>query len=428
MLAFQDRVTVERELKSNTRGAVLLVREKGTDRRLVCRECIAGPEVFRKLQDIDCPHLPRVWEIAERDGVTAVLEEYVQGDTLSFLLRNGPLPQEQAVKIASQLCLALEALHAAGIVHRDIKPENILLRGGDAMLIDFDISRLYKPGHTTDTQVMGTTGYAAPEQFGFTQTDARADIYSLGVVLNEMLTGRHPSTLLAPGRPGKIVRKCVEVNLARRYASARDVRMALESIGRPRWRTPLPQIMAASAAVIFLAALVLLRGGTSRRRRLSVSGELPPGEYYSRMYFSYDLDGDGAPERYLFGVAMDLPGNLPGGVDGRALWDNTEEAILAAPCVWREYDDGTLERADEMAALLEEPRTELCLVERAGTEDPAVYTAPALDKVWDGAIEVVYTGRCAGLWRYVAAASLDGLSLTATASTSLERMADRPAG
>ena len=92
-----------------------------------------------------------------------------------------------------QICKALGILHNSGIVHRDIKPENILVRGTEAVLIDFDAARLVKPEHRTDTQIMGTTGYAAPEQFGFSQTDARADIYSLGIVFNEMLIRQHPS-------------------------------------------------------------------------------------------------------------------------------------------------------------------------------------------------------------------------------------------
>ena len=104
-----------------------------------------------------------------------------------------------------------------GTVHRDIKPENIILRGRDAILIDFDAARIHKPAMETDTQILGTVGFAAPEQYGISQSDLRADIYSLGVLINVMLTGEHPSRALASGRMGRIVERCTRVNPAKRY-------------------------------------------------------------------------------------------------------------------------------------------------------------------------------------------------------------------
>lgn len=80
-------------------------------------------------------------------------------------------------------------------VHRDIKPENIILRGSQAVLIDFDAARLHKPEHEADTQILGTTGFAAPEQYGLSQSDIRTDIYSLGVLINVMLTGNTPQSV-----------------------------------------------------------------------------------------------------------------------------------------------------------------------------------------------------------------------------------------
>ena len=102
-------------------------------------------------------------------------------------------------------------------VHRDIKPENIILRGADAILIDFDAARLYKPEHEADTQILGTTGFAAPEQYGLSQTDIRTDIYAMGVLINVMLTGEHPSKRLAEGRMGRVVEHCTRVNPQKRY-------------------------------------------------------------------------------------------------------------------------------------------------------------------------------------------------------------------
>ena len=94
-------------------------------------------------------------------------------------------------------------------------------------MIDFDAARLHKPEHDNDTQVLGTTGFAAPEQYGLSQTDIRTDIYSLGVLINVMLTGKHPSKQLAEGRLGRIVERCTRVNPQRRYQSVLRLMQAL---------------------------------------------------------------------------------------------------------------------------------------------------------------------------------------------------------
>ena len=112
-------------------------------------------------------------------------------------------------------------------VHRDIKPENVILRGKEAVLIDFDAARLHKPGAQADTQVLGTTGFAAPEQYGLSQSDVRTDIYSLGVLINVMLTGEHPSKKLAGGHMGRVVHRCTQVNPQKRY---KDVLHLMEAV------------------------------------------------------------------------------------------------------------------------------------------------------------------------------------------------------
>ncbi|MDD5953852.1 MAG: serine/threonine-protein kinase [Firmicutes bacterium] len=175
--------------------------------------------MYRKLLSVSCPNLPKIMEAAEQDGMVAVLEEYIPGDSLAYLLAGACLTPAQARKITLQLCNALWVLHAMGAVHRDNKPENVIIRGSEAVLIDFDASRIFKNDTNQDTQILGTTGYAAPEQYGITQTDERADIYSLGVLLNIMLTGKHPSRELASGKLGHVVQKCTMVNPKKRYKS-----------------------------------------------------------------------------------------------------------------------------------------------------------------------------------------------------------------
>ena len=223
--SFLEAVTTEfdtlRVLKQSPRGTVTVVRHKKSGTRYVFRRYSGSGEVYRRLLPVLCPHLPQIMEAAEQDGQTAVLEEYVQGDTLAELLMGARLTEREARQVTMQLCQALHVLHSMGAVHRDVKPENVILRGSDAVLIDFDAARIYKVASESDTQVLGTTGFAAPEQYGIFQSDERADIFSLGVLLNIMLTGKHPSREMAAGKMGRIVRKCTMTAPEQRYQSAR---------------------------------------------------------------------------------------------------------------------------------------------------------------------------------------------------------------
>mgnify|MGYP004513398329 FL=1 len=223
--SFLEAVTTEydtlRVLKQSPRGTVSVVRHKKSGTRYVFRRYSGSGEVYRRLLPVLCPHLPQIMEAAEQDGQTAVLEEYVQGDTLAELLMGARLTEREARQVTMQLCQALHVLHSMGAVHRDVKPENVILRGSDAVLIDFDAARIYKDESESDTQVLGTTGFAAPEQYGIFQSDERADIFSLGVLLNIMLTGNHPSREMAAGKMGRIVRKCTMTAPEQRYQSAR---------------------------------------------------------------------------------------------------------------------------------------------------------------------------------------------------------------
>ena len=134
-----------------------------------------------------------------------------------------------------QLCDALECLHIRfhPIIHRDIKPSNIVISSdGILKLIDYNAARRYERGATQDTRYMGTPGYAAPEQYGFFQSDVRTDIYAMGVVLNYMLTGRHISEETASGGLGRIVKRCTQLDPGKRYDSVTDVKKDFQKIIR----------------------------------------------------------------------------------------------------------------------------------------------------------------------------------------------------
>ena len=190
-------------LKESPRGSVTLVRHRESGKKFVLRSFEGNAEVYQKLLNYTCPNLPQIYEVASEGGRNLVRETLFS-------------PKETR-RILRQLGTALWVLHSMGAIHRDVKPENIVLRGNEAVLIDFDAARIYKSGGENDTQVLGTIGYAAPEQYGFSQSDACSDIYSLGILMNVMLTGKHPSNQLAPGRFGRIVTRCTQITPRKRY-------------------------------------------------------------------------------------------------------------------------------------------------------------------------------------------------------------------
>ena len=141
-----------------------------------------GVRIARKVSD---PNVCRVFDVAETDGQHYVSMEYVDGEDLSSLLRRiGRLPEDKAVEIARQLCAALAAAHEEGVMHRDLKPANIMLDGrGRVKLTDFGIAAM------TEVRA-GTPIYMAPEQLAGTEVSVKSDLYSLGLVLHELFTGK----------------------------------------------------------------------------------------------------------------------------------------------------------------------------------------------------------------------------------------------
>lgn len=218
----------------NRQGTVFLVRQRSSGRILVARQTTpAQAEVFETLRGMNAERVPAVRAVEPRqDGTFFVYEDYIQGVTLRQRMEEGPaLTKEDAVWIGRQLCRTLAPLHRANIVHRDIKPENILL-GADSQvyLIDFGIARIEKEGRSADTTLLGTHGYAAPEQFGFCQSDARADIYSLGVVMNQIVTGAFPNERRTDGRLGDVIAVCTNLDPQQRFSSVRELDAALAAL------------------------------------------------------------------------------------------------------------------------------------------------------------------------------------------------------
>jgi serine/threonine-protein kinase len=190
------------------------------------------------LAALNHPNLPRVTDHFEQDGKAYLVMEYVPGETLlSFLIREGlPQPQARVFEWARQLCDALDYLHnqIPPIIFRDLKPANIMLTpNGQVKLIDFGIARLFKQGQARDTQAFGTIGYSAPEQYGKGQTDARSDVYSLGVLLHQLLTGYDPTSTPFRLPPAAQVNLSVPTQLSDAIATATnsDPNQRFASIG-----------------------------------------------------------------------------------------------------------------------------------------------------------------------------------------------------
>lgn len=425
----------ERRIKTSSRGTILFVRSEDSTGRFVYRSFPGTGEVYRKLLNVDCPYLPKILAVTEEDGWTHVLEEYIQGDTLAYILEGGCLTPAHARKILLHLCKGLDVLHSIGAVHRDVKPENIILRGGDAVLIDFDAARLKKAEHVTDTQIMGTTGYAAPEQYGFSQTDARTDIYSLGILLNEMLTGQHPSRLLAQGEFRPIIEKCTRINANQRYKNVQELVKALKSPGRSN-------LLPVLTTLLIVAALLMLPGKSPRlpletipetevpateltlppakfapATGRTVSEEVWEGERIGGVTdFTCDLDGDGQEEFYRFGICMHNMPWVPNSYFDRcdvSPGDVAERTPHA--CVWKIDDDGNWVKALDFAPLLTDVALTLYRMDDFESPSPTVRAEPDL---WPGFTLVYFRPKVSGTWIYEMKAHYGDLELSAVHATS----------
>lgn len=182
--------------------------------------------VYERLKSVEQANLPRVYETEEYEGECFAYYEYIEGETLEDIVHEGTYTIAQAEEWMEQLCAAMGALHAMQpcVVHRDIKPENIIISNeGVLKLIDLGAARLFKDGKPCDTEQIGTRGYAAPEQYGFNQSDARTDIYAAGTVLH-VLMARFGEGAKAYNA---VAARCTQLEPQNRYQSAKAMKTAL---------------------------------------------------------------------------------------------------------------------------------------------------------------------------------------------------------
>lgn len=259
----------------NKQWAVKEIKKKGSNsaNQIVVQSLLAEANLMKRL---DHPHLPRIVDIIDDGNTIYIVMDYIEGEPLDKLLKaKGAQEQDAVIEWGKQLAEVLDYLHTRepAIIYRDMKPANVMLRpDGTVKLIDFGIAREYKERNSADTVSLGTKGYAAPEQFGgMGQTDARTDVYCLGVTLYHLVTGKNPTEppyeilpirsidpKLSSGLEA-IIAKCTQLNPDDRFQSCAEVLYALnhlnefDGVYRKKQKRKLNGFIAALASSLVLA-------------------------------------------------------------------------------------------------------------------------------------------------------------------------------
>ena len=208
-------------LKVGANGVTELVTD--ATHAVLIRKTVNGTSLpYRALAQMNINGLPKIYYCAEADGKTYVVEEYINGVNLQDELEQGKIfTEKQVLQIALRLCDVLLAIHSKGVLHRDIKPGNIILQNGTAWLIDFGAAKTVSGYKTQDTRILGTPGFAPPEQYGFSTTDTRSDIYALGKTMQALLGEKYNGKLKG------VIAKCTQFDPQKRIASVAELKKLL---------------------------------------------------------------------------------------------------------------------------------------------------------------------------------------------------------
>jgi tetratricopeptide (TPR) repeat protein/predicted Ser/Thr protein kinase len=305
------RYRIEQRLGVGGMGAVFKARDLELDRdvalKVIRPELESDREVLARFKqeiilarEITHRNVVRIFDLGQAEGVKFISMEFIAGQDLTGIIRErGPLPVDEATGIVEQMCLALDAAHQQGVVHRDLKPQNVMIdRDGRVVVMDFGIARSLQSSSMTQTgALLGTPDYMSPEQVKGEPVDARTDIFALGLIFYEMLTGRLPYTgdtpmatmfkrtqvKATPVRDFKpdlppyvsdVIHRCLELQVHRRYQSAREI---LQDLGawrggtsatlgptvralRPTTTAGSRRLRTAAVAAAAVAAVVLIAG------------------------------------------------------------------------------------------------------------------------------------------------------------------------
>jgi serine/threonine protein kinase/tetratricopeptide (TPR) repeat protein len=265
-----SRYEIVRLLGQGGMGAVYQAYDKELERQVAIKviraDMAANPEILQRFKQelilarqITHKNVIRIFDLGQADGIKFITMEYIEGENLQSVLRQKKkLDPAEAANILAQVCRALEAAHNEGVIHRDLKPQNIMLdKNGRAYVMDFGIARsMLSAGMTQTGALIGTPDYMSPEQAKGQKLDARSDLFSLGIIFYEMLSGQVPfdaDTTMGklwkrtnePARPldeldktiprplSDIVRKCLEIHPQKRFASATELLGQIE-----QWQGP----------------------------------------------------------------------------------------------------------------------------------------------------------------------------------------------
>lgn len=275
--AWRDNYEALAILKRSSHRTTALVKRKSDGAKLVLKRSDSEQEDLSYelsiLREIHGCGIPECLDFVSEDGVGYILREYIEGQSLlDYIQKRGALSKDETLSIMIPLCRIVKRLHSQTppVIHRDIKAENIIRSSdGSVYLIDFGIARRYDEGSGQDTQVLGTPQYSPPEQYGYRQTDTRSDVYTMGALMHELLTGE---SALDKGTADsgllKIADKCTRFDPDDRYKDAGALLCALERAAAPASkRAAVIAVFAAAAVAIMIAAIFAARvsfghGGT----------------------------------------------------------------------------------------------------------------------------------------------------------------------
>jgi serine/threonine protein kinase/tetratricopeptide (TPR) repeat protein len=324
-----ERYEIMKQLGEGGMGAVYKARDHELDRLValkVIRPELAGhPDILRRFKQelilarqVTHKNVVRIFDLGTADGRKFITMDYVEGrDLKSIINERGSIPAAEAVPIAQQICKGLEAAHVEGVVHRDLKPQNIMVDdAGRVWLMDFGLARSMELSGLTRTGVlMGTPDYMSPEQARAEKVDARSDLFSLGIIFFEVLTGRLPfqaDTLMAkllqrvqqravavtevdpsiPADVSAVVAKCLEPDVNKRYQNVREILNDLGGGGQTVISTSGSSRNSDSAPALTPAiSLDDLGPGSQFGPRYRIDGVIGEGGM-GKVYKAYDSDLD----------------------------------------------------------------------------------------------------------------------------------------
>lgn len=212
-------------LQQREEKTILLVRHAISKQLYVLKKLMMPVDISRyeQLRLHPHPHMANIIEVMVREQICYVVEEYVNGVSLEYACSEKAMSETQKKAIVTELLEVLAHLHhlQPPLIHRDIKPSNIMLENNHVKLIDFEIARHVVPDQKKDTVMMGSVGYAAPEQYGFAQSDQRSDIYAVGVLIRELFANEKTNK-----RYRALIERCMQMDPDSRYANVEELRAA----------------------------------------------------------------------------------------------------------------------------------------------------------------------------------------------------------